>query len=235
MRRLVLIILALLAVAGCRPVDAPWPPTAALCWGNALRADEAVLGVRHFEYQMTSVRMADLDAAAERGMTMSLYVSSDSVAEWMADSRRGTFAAEWWRLGQMFPARSVDGGLWSPWPGKHLVDVTSPAARRAMVQAVQGHLPPSKADVGLMFDFFTIPRPAYLVGEQPALDLDGDGVSHEDDPGEQPTSSQRASATRDTTSPMLSQPSRSSIVCRRIMTCAPASPTPTTAGISGWL
>ena len=181
-----MILLAILAATGCRPIGAPWPPTAATAWwGSRLQPDESVPDVRHFTYSLHNVQIADLDAAAERDMSMGLYVYADATMEWMADAPRGHLGREWWEIGQLWPAHTVSGGRWAPWPKQAMIDVTSPAARARMVQAIQGYLPPSEAEVGLMFDYFTVPRPAYLVGPQAALDLDGDGVGHDDDPDEQ--------------------------------------------------
>lgn len=187
MRRAVVIMLVALCLTGCRVNEsAPWPATASMCWGNGLQPSESVPDVRHFEYQLSSVTPEFLAEQAEAGRTVGLYVPADVIHGWMARSRAGTFAGDWYiRLGAHL-AHGLDGNPWQPWPHAAMVNVTDPKAREVMVSTVKEHLPANAEGVtSLMLDYMTVPRPDWSNTGQPDLDLDRDGIGHRADRDEQ--------------------------------------------------
>lgn len=185
--RFAALVVAVLVLSGCRVHDTvPWPPTASMTWGGALLPDEQIPPVRHFEYQMVSVDDAFMASAAERGLSVGLYIPADTVYDWMAHAPEGSWAASWWFASRDHLAQNTSGGPWSPWPGQQMIDVTDRATRRAMVASVAGFFPyPHGCKVSLTLDYLSVPREAYLVGDQPPLDLDRDGIGHYADPDEQ--------------------------------------------------
>lgn len=177
-----------------------WAPDAALKWGSPynfeaspeLYAEVGAYKVYndgqfgHVFDNNSSFVMANLKAE-NPDIKVLAYTNAVVAQNWMATEPAGSFSRTFYDAMAAYPALDTHGNPWSTYQNSVMFNPTDSTAVETAVGVWSSYARASQSwgsNLGIMFDYMTVPQPSFDVSETDSLDLDQDGVWHNEDADE---------------------------------------------------
>lgn len=113
------------------------------------------------------------------------YVSAFSAKLWAEPEGSNPFWHDWFHNTRPYWVYTTEGDTAMTWPGTVVVNILEPECRRAMIETVIEYQTESLNQLdGIYWDYFNNKLWSYGVDMQGEIDMDGDGIGHENDPDE---------------------------------------------------
>lgn len=189
MRKIILLALLVL-LAGCKGeyretafMKLSNPPVPTGEW-IAKHASYDYLALSYSVWDNPNMKVAQKQLLkANPNLKLGTYYSVHSLGKWMQKAPVISRAGQLWSRLSPYLCISASGDTSTIFKGSYVWNVLDPRARATAIEELVFYIRDNDLD-WVMLDFFSVPLPK-LRGDSSVLDLDGNGISHWDDPAEQ--------------------------------------------------
>jgi hypothetical protein len=125
--------------------------------------------------------------ALNSDMQVLAYTHPNAYFDAWASAAVGSFGRTFYDTMSVYVALDLDGDPWSQWPSNTMFNVADSNAVDAAVKVWKQYIKASPnvgSNVSFMFDYMTVPQVTYNSAEDDSLDLDQDGIWHNEDADE---------------------------------------------------